>query len=264
MKLVHKSLTTCIAGFCCLLAAATLSVSAQDTAEQTYSARYDPAKGFKPAQVNLTAIMLQIAGSLEVYGSPEPYLRHMQKEHERVSRLFEQKTGKAHASRVPAHMTVAYVDKLAKNWNLLAQPLQLDALAKEAGRCAREAILGTRGTGTIAVEVLNEHQKLVAAEMQGKQVRGADFEGLRRALANELEFGKDDVDMTGYETARRDAVSYALVFDGKLRTVFKTVDSVAPQQAQQLKAAVKSVFLDLGAMAQSELEIGILAWSINQ
>ena len=37
-----------------------------------YLASFDPAKGFKPAQSDLTEVFLQLAGSLEYYGSPEP------------------------------------------------------------------------------------------------------------------------------------------------------------------------------------------------
>ena len=37
-----------------------------------YLASFDPTKGFKPAHSDLTEVVLQIAGSLKAYGSPEP------------------------------------------------------------------------------------------------------------------------------------------------------------------------------------------------
>ena len=46
-------------------------VSAKAEPKPEYLASFDPAKGFKPAQRDLTEVFLQIAGSLEANGSPE-------------------------------------------------------------------------------------------------------------------------------------------------------------------------------------------------
>ena len=94
-----------------------------------YLASFDPAKAFKPARTDLTEIFLQIAGSLECYGSPEPYLRHMAKEHERIEALYLQKNGKAPTSYRPAYMTDDYINRLSKNWNLLSPKLGLEPFA---------------------------------------------------------------------------------------------------------------------------------------
>ena len=147
-----------------------------------YLASFDPAKGFKPAQTDLTEIFLQIAGSLECYGSPEPYLRHMAKEHERIEALYLQKRGKSPTSYRPAFMTGEYINRLSKNWNLLSPKLGLEPFAKEVGNTMRDAIKGTRGTGTIIVEIFNQHQARVFDEMTGKAAQDADFEALRSQL----------------------------------------------------------------------------------
>ena len=230
-----------------------------------YLQHFDPAKGFKPAQANLTEIALQLAGSLECYGSPEPYLRHMQQEHARVSRLFAEKTGKEHISRSPSHMTEAYVDRLVKNWNTLSVPLGLEAFAKEIGRCMREGIMGTRLSGSIAVSIFNEHQAQVAARMSGKSTQPAGFDELKARLAQDLQYGQQGISLVGYETSRRDAVGYGLVIDDKFLRMFEKVNAtIKPEKAGTIKEAITGVFLDLGYMAQSELEIGILDWSLSQ
>lgn len=249
--------------FCLLtLLTAVLPASAQ---EPEYLKHYDPHKGFKPSQANLTEIFLQIAGSLEFHGSPEAYLRHMQQEHARVSRLFEQKIGKAHTSRMPSHMTEAYVDRLVKNWNTLSPPLGLEAFAKEIGRCTREGIMGTRLSGTLAVQIFNQHQSQVAGRMSGNSTQAAGFDELKARIARDLEFGKDDIDMAGYEVTRRDAVRYAYVIDGKFRGLSKKIDAtIKPEKTALIKEAVAGMFIDLGYMAQSELEIGILQSGLDQ
>ena len=264
MKLVHKPLTRWFSVGCALFALFALTPAKAQQPE--YLQHFDPAKGFKSAEPNLTRIMLQIAGSLECYGSPEPYLRHMQQEHARVSRLFEAKMGKQHNSRMPSHMTDAYVDRFVKNWNVLSAPLGLDAFTKEIGRCMREGIMGTRSSGTMAVEIFNQHQKLVVAKMRGENSAEAGFDELKARLVHDLEFDKETVDTLGYETTRRDAVRYTLVIKDRFTQMFEKVDSIAatPQKAEQIKQSITEWFLDLGYLAQSELEIGILDSGLNQ
>ena len=263
MKLVHKPLTRWISAAC---AFATLTTLVSTQAQQPeYTRHFDPAKGFKSAQANLTEIFLQIAGSLECYGSPEPYLRHMQKEHARIDQLFEQKIGKPHPSRMPSHMTVAYVDRLVRNWNTLSTPLGLEPFAKEIGRCMREGIMGTRLSGTLAVQIFNEHQQQVAKKMAGGPGPALGFNELKARLSRELELDREKIDMTGYDLPRRDAVSYALILDGVFKKKFRDIDAVAkPEKAPLLKETTLGVFLDLGYMAQSELEIGILDSGLKQ
>jgi hypothetical protein len=259
MKLVHKSLTPWISGLGKLFTVLFVAAIAQDAVAQSQKAHYNPSEGFKPAKANLTEAFLQMAESLEYHGSPEPYLRHIQKEHERVSKLYEQRTGKALTNYLPAHMTEAYFNKLIENWNLLSKPLGLNEFAKQIGGYMREGIMGTRLSGTLAVQIFNEHQKQVAARMRGDTAKPAGFEQLRIRLQHDLEFGKDTIDTSGYETTRRDAVSYSSFIDGAFRKKFSAIEAAAkPEKAALIREVVAGVFLDLGQMVQSELEIAIL------
>lgn len=229
-----------------------------------YLAHFDPANGFKASQTNLTNIFLQLAGSLEATGSPEGYIRHMQAEHRRVSALYTAKTGKPHKGRMPDHLTDDYIDLTIKNWNTLAPPLKLDGFAREIGRCSREGIMGTRLTGTLAVEIFNEHQAQVAGRMSGTSTQDAGFAELRNRLQHDLEYG-NPIDTAGYETTRRDAVSYAAVIADRFQRMSDQIDAIAkPAKAGQLKSLIAGVFLDLGRLAQSELELGILESALKQ
>ncbi len=237
-----------------------LSVGAEQLPDLT---PFTPAKGFKPAQRNLTEIFLQLAGSLECYGSPEPYLRHVASEHARIEALYRKKSGRAPKSYRPDHMTDAYIDKLAANWRLLAPKLGLDAFAKEIGDDMREAIKGTRGTGTIVVDILNRHQSRVFNQMSGKSQDQADFEALRAELQGRLEIGRKNVSEQGYEVARRDAVSYAQIMHGLTVKLFGRIDeALKPDAAKAVKDVLMSVFMDTGMMAHSELQLGIAEWAL--
>lgn len=256
MKLVHKSLTPLIVAISLLAIAP--SIEAQTRSASTeYLRFFNPAQGFKPAQTSLTQIFLQIAGSLEYYGSPVPYLRYIQAEELRIAAKYKAKTGRTMKSHRPAQMTDAYIGQLIENWNLLSPQLGLESFAKEAGLCAREAIRGTRDTGTIIVDALNQHQDSIAAGMEGG--KKASFEELRTMLFQQLEWGKKAVDEEGYETARRDAVSYAFIFKGIRSKLYAKLDAGLPHgKSPTIKAAIDSVFLDLGHLAQTELELGVI------
>lgn len=252
----------------CLLAVAsallfTPVIRAADEAPE-YTRFYQPAKGFKPAQTSLTDAFLQLAGSLEHHGSPEPYIRHILAEQSRISALYRKKTGKEPSGRLPAHFTAAYTERLIGNWKTLSPKLGLDSFAKDSGRCTREAIRGTRDTGTIVIESFNEHQKAVIKGMKSGSMKGADFEALRARLAGELEFDKPKIDLSGYETARRDAVSYAIVFRGVRKELFGKLDAaLTPKDSEQVKAVIDSIFLDLGRLAQAEFELAMLEWALR-
>src|SRR5260370_39898140 len=110
-----------------------LPIIAHGAEKPEYLASFDPAKGFKPAQRDLTEIFLQLAGSLESYGSPVPYLRHVAAQHHRVENLYRRKFGKAPASFRPDYMTDEYINKVAKNWDLLSSKMGLEAYAEEFG-----------------------------------------------------------------------------------------------------------------------------------
>ncbi len=92
----------------------------------------------------------------------------MAKEHQRIDALYLRKYGTAPKSHRPAYMTDDYVERLSANWNLLSPKLGLEPFAKEVGNDMREAIKGTRGTGTIIVDIFNQHQSRVFDAMAGK------------------------------------------------------------------------------------------------
>ncbi len=229
-----------------------------------YLQSFDPAKGFKPAQRDLTEIFLQLAGSLEFYGSPEPYLRHMQKEHSRIEALFLKKVGNAPKSYRPSYLTDRYIDRVAANWNALSPQLGLGPFAKEVGEDMREAIKGTRGTGTMVVEIFNKHQTRVFNRMAGKQTGSADFDELKSQLIFNLELDKKVVDEGKYEVSRRDAVSYAIIIHGLTTKLFQRLDQgLKAEDAERVKTVLTSVLMDVGQMAHSELEVGLAEWAAD-
>lgn len=242
-----------------------VQMSGQAGESPEYLASFDPAKGFKPAQRDLTEVFLQLAGSLEFYGSPEPYLRHVTAEHTRIEALYTDKFGKAPKSYRPAYLSDAYIDRLAANWKLLAPKLGLAPYAKEVGNDMREAIKGTRGTGTIIVAIFNQHQTKVFDSMAGKGGEGASFESLRTELVSRLELDKINVSEGGYDVPRRDAVSYAIVIHGITMKLFSKLDAgLKPADAGRVKAIITSVFMDVGEMAESELRAGISEWAFSK
>ena len=250
---------TGIAAILCLIGVA----SAAEQPE--YLASFDPAKGFKPAQRDLTEIFLQIAGSLEAYGSPEPYLRHIAQEHARIEALYRQKFGNAPKSYRPVYLTDSYIDQFAANWNHLAPNLGLDPLTKEIGNDMRQAIKGTRGTGTVIVDIFNQHQARVFEMMKGKAKQSADFESLQAQLISRLGLDRTTIDDTDFSIAQRDAVSYAITIHGRTMKLFKRLDQgLKPADAERVKAVITSVFVDVGTMAQSELQAGISEWAFGK
>ena len=228
-------------------------------------ASFDAGKGFKPAQRDLTAIFLQLAGSLEHYGSPEPYLRHVVAEHKRIEALYRQKSGREPRSFRPDYMTDEYIDKLCANWKLLSPQLDLATYAKEFGRLMRDAIKGTRGTGTMLIEIFNQHQTRVLDEMVGKGKVPADFKALRAELVRRLELDKPVVDENRYEITRRDAVSYSIILHGMTMKLFARLDEgLKPADAASVKGVITGIIMETGRAAQSELQAGISEWGFRK
>ena len=229
-----------------------------------YVDSFDPVKGFKRAQTDLTEIFLQLAGSLEFSGSPEPYLRHMQAEHDQIEAKYQQKYRKAPQSHRPPQLTRDSLARLCSNWNTLSPKLGLEPLTKDIGHLMRNAIKGTRGTGTMIVEILNQHQARVFDAMAGRGGKSADFDVLKSELITRLELDKTHIDDSGYSIPQRDAVSSAIVIHGVTTKLFKNLDAnLKPADAESIKAAILSVFVDVGRMAQSELEAGIAEWAVD-
>lgn len=230
-----------------------------------YLDSFNPAQGFKPAQRDLTEIFLQIAGSLETYGTPVPYIRHTTQEHARIEALYRRKFGTHPNSYRPVYMTDEYINRLSSNWDALSPKLGLEPFAKEVGNMMRDAIKGTRGTGTMIVEILNQHQTRVFDAMAGKKRDAADFDALKSKLVTRLELDKMVVDEGQYEVPRRDAVRCAVIIHGITMKLFAKIDqALKPTDAERVKAALSSVFIDVGRLAQSELELGIAEWALQQ
>jgi len=231
-----------------------------------YLGSFDPHKGFKPSQRNLSEIFLQLAGSLQAYKSPLPYLRHMKSEHARIEAAYQATFGKKLPGYCPKWMSDEYLDGLEKNWNLLSQKLGLDTFANQFGEAMREGIKGTRDTGSVLVDVFNRHQDLIVKRMAGQGGNlPSDFEALRNSLIRELELDKDHIDTGGREIAKRDAIAYGLILSGYTEKLFARIDSgLKPADADKVKRVITSIILDCGAMAQSEFEAGIAESSIRK
>jgi hypothetical protein len=230
-----------------------------------YLQSFDPEKGFKPAQKDLTEIFLQIAGSLEFYGSPEPYLRHMANEHTRIETIYQKKYGKAGKSFRPAQITDQYIDTLSSSWKFVSPKFGLDVFAKEIGDAMRDGIQGTRGTGTIVVEIFNEHQSLAFEAMAGKGNQPADFDALKAKLVTGLELDKARVDDRNYPVPRRDAVRSAIIIRGIISELYQRIDdSLKPADAERVKTVLTNIILSVGEMAHSELEVGLAQWAIEK
>lgn len=306
------------------LSAALATIAPLVAAQTPEDADYDPVKGFKPAQTNLTKIFLQIAGSLEFHGSPAPYLRHIQAEEKRIAAKYKANTGGQLKNHRPDYMTDEYINQLIENWDVLSLKLGLDKLARTASICTRTGINGSRGRGTIVIDAFNDHQNAIVAGMEGRAAKPG-FEKLQARLSAELGFngppaapdfaviveketaltdserkqyasflrlkrftkaefgllerfyttafdklteaGKDEMSRrvwAGTRPAepahdRLDAINAAQQFRSELKKITDRIDAaLPPERAAPIKKSVERGFLDLGQMAQTELELGLL------
>lgn len=123
-----------------LLGLSHLSIRAEEQAP--YALHFNPASGFKPAQRSLTQVFLQMAGSFEHFGTPEPYIRHVMAEHARIDAKYRLATGKSVSSR-PTYLTDEYVENLFASWKKLNSVLSLESFCRKSGRNMRYAILGS-------------------------------------------------------------------------------------------------------------------------
>jgi hypothetical protein len=128
-----------------------------------YFSYFDPKAGFKPAQIELRDVILQVAGSLEAYGSPEPYIRHVMAEHARIDAKVVKATGKASTAR-PSYLTDAYVENLLAGWKKLEPSLKLQSLCVDSGRNLRYAIMGWWNKS--ADELVAQENKLSGEEKE--------------------------------------------------------------------------------------------------
>lgn len=258
-------------GYWRILLAAILAIScavrsfAENESPSVIPSAFDTARGFKPAQANLSEIFLQLAASLEAYGTPEPYLRHVAAEHARVQTLCRQMTGKPASSFRPACLTDAYLDQLAKNWAHLAPKLGLESYAKEFGRQMREAITGRRGNRALVLEVLNRHQLRVFAEMAGEASKPANFEALRSELNTQLNLDKAAVEGTPSSPLPGDPIQCAQAIRDMTLKMFGRLDQgLKPDDAQRVKAVITGIIMDTGEVAQSELQAARYEWAVKE
>lgn len=105
--------------------------------------KYDPEKGFKPAQSSLTEIMMQLAESLEHHKSPEPYIRHIMAEHKRIDAKYAKATDNTKSSSRPAYLTDETVETLLNNWKRIEKPLEFNDMSRKIGVYMRHAIRGS-------------------------------------------------------------------------------------------------------------------------
>ena len=226
---------------------------------------FDPSKGFKSAQTDLTEVFLQIAGSLEFYGSPEPYLRHMKAEHARIEAKYQKQLGETPVSFCPAYMDGAYLDRLAANWKHMVPQLGLDPLAKNTGRLMRVAINGTDGKGTAMVEAFNQHQHEVYAAITSKRaVPIPDFDVLKARIMKSSRLDGTQISPVNL-TADQQAVAIP-VNDARagFLKLFSALDAGLPTaDAAKVKTAIVSIVTDVGRMAHSELEVALLEESLD-
>ena len=301
----------------------TLILACSNALAQVQKSHFDAENGFKSAQTNLTEIFLQLAGSLEHHGSPEPYLRHMKAEHRRIEAAYDAKYGKKLVSYCPAYMTDEYISGLIANWDKLAPKLGLEELARKSGRRMRFAIDGDEGKGTVAVLIFNSHQNLVYDEMVASGARTVGFDQLRaefvrlgeegeipflvelesdltdaekasyRALLEKPRFAKADfaaiekfydgpydklseygksqmsartfAGTKGVDVPPSEAKKYVAEFCGGFEDLFKDLDSqLSPELAAKIKNSITGTQLDVGRMAHSKFQLGIVEWSISK
>lgn len=249
-----------------LTAFITLGLTSVFPAESSpeYLRFFDPPKGFKSAQTNLTEAFLQAAASLEHFGSPEPYLRHMLAEHERIHKKVVAKFGGGTATTLPDSLTAERIEKLIANWNKLSPVLGLDTIARDIGTDVRLGIRGVWDKGTIAVTFLNEHQQKVLNDISSGQLRSFGFQHLKERAIKELELDKPVLHLEDYHVQRRDAVMNADLIRAKLIGLRNALEQKLPaEKADQIAEAIKWTFLDMALMVHSEFEAGIVEWSLK-
>ena len=212
-----------------------------------YLASFDPAKGFKPAQRDLTKVFLQFAASLENYGSPEPYFRHIAAEDERVEKLYLQATGKQTSIR-PNFLSDDNLDQFAKNWNHLAPKLGLENFAKQVGADIRTALIVSDGTRTPLQSLVAQHQQSLYNHLTGNREAGDSTKTFTDKIASLA--GASD---SPFRTVRE-----------RLNQIFSALDKgLSKNDADRVKAFIIDVFSDSGLAAESEFEAGNVAWALD-
>lgn len=153
---------------------------------------FDPNAGFRPAQRNLTSVFYQLAGSLEHYGEPWPYLRHIRAEHDRIAAKYREKTGREMVPYLPDSISEEYIEEMSRNWNELAPKLKLEQLTKDSGRSLRLAIDGEKNQGTSLILLFNWHADRVYQDIISGGERHVGYRQLREELLKLVNEGETD------------------------------------------------------------------------
>jgi hypothetical protein len=115
------------------------------------------------------------------------------------------------------------------------------------------------------VEIFNQHQAKVYAAMVGKGTEPADFDALKSDLIDRLEIGKAAIHDENYQIPQRDAVDFTIGIQGGFLRLFAALDAgLKPSDSERIKGFVKSVCLDVGRMAQSELQVAIAEHALDR
>lgn len=195
-------------------------------AEPAYAPYFNPDDGFKPVQPSLAKAFLKLAGSLEHFGTPEKYIRHVLAEHERIDAAHHAKGGKG--SSRPAYLTDEYADNLIASWNKMATPLKLENFCRQAGKNMRYAILGTKNmtvSELVLLETkLNENETATYRDLLGKQYfKKADF----KAMEAFYETAYDKLTETGQTQISRRTMLGTLDPDARTKELSKLITGTA-------------------------------------
>ena len=195
-------------------------------AEPAYAAYFNPDDGFKPVQPSLAKAFLKLAGSLEHFGTPEKYIRHVLAEHERIDAAHHAKGGKG--SSRPAYLTDEYADTLIASWNKMATPLELENFCRQAGKNMRYAILGTKNmtvSELVLLETkLNEKEITTYRDLLGKQYfKKTDF----KAMEAFYETAYDKLTETGQTQISRRTMLGTLDPEARMKELSKPITGTA-------------------------------------
>lgn len=229
-----------------------------------HGAYYRAEAGFKPAQRDFAKILLQLAGSLEYHGSPEPYIRHIMAEHSRIAGKYEAAIGKEATVR-PDYLTDEFAERLIANWKKLTPGLKLDTLSHESGRNLRLAVMGTwnipnseliAGETTLTDGERNEFARFLAKDYFKKAdlpdvdrfyQDGAGYDKLSRIskirMSKRIERGimSPEKRIEDIENDKRGSLAVKLLNDHQNRVMnYLVSDDAKPVGADHLIAALKS------------------------
>lgn len=218
---------------------------------------YDSVKGFGPTEASLTNAFLKLAGSLEMMGKPEDYIRHIHAEEKRLAVKYKQATGQEAPNMIPSYLTEEYSEKLIATWNRLAPKLGLEELMKENGRRMVNGFSGSWNRGTIVIAILNEHQQRVLDDPAGGENVG--YEEMKASLIKGLKLDQENPDLEGTSDSRGSAIIYARAIQNSFKRLFERIDKgVPPDQAEKIKGVISTMVEDLGRLIHAEFQLGVL------